>query len=251
MRCQHCNEKLANHDLWCVKCGKQSTLISNELSAKKNLNETWSKYKVYRGSNFPVGIWAFLTGFLPLLVLIWVLNFALPAMSLWKFIVLHSIVWTLFIPVLFVPFKAVCKTDGYKIDIKDYFNSFKSYIRYLPLAFISVLFYVIIFVICQGDPILNLVWLVLVLYWVAIILPVPVIIERYNIGAFSALKISYKEAGDLRWNLFLMTIILFIADVLATLLLLIGIAITLPFTWFAIRDYVDQMIDYEVFATKV
>jgi len=251
MRCPHCNEKNANHDLWCSKCGKHTTLISNELSANKSMNESWKNYKPFRGRNFPVGIWTSLTGIIPLIIMIWLLNFALPAMGLWKFLALHVTVWTLLVPVLLVPFNAVCKIDNYKIDVKDFFSSFSSYFRYFLLTFISVLFYVIIFFVCQGDPILNLVWLVLVLYWIAIVLPVPVIMERFKVNPFKSLKLSYKYAGDLRWNIFLMVLILFVANLLATLLLVVGLAVIVPFSWFAIRDYVDKMIENEVFDIKV
>lgn len=250
MRCSHCNEKLANHDLWCIKCGKQTELVAKDLSAIKNLNASWKNYKPFKGRNFPVGIWASLTGMLPLLILIWLLNHTLPAMGLWPFLALQSVVWTLFLPVMFVPFRAVCKSDGYKIDVKEYFSSFKSYFRYLLFSLISVLFYLTIFLVCQGDPILNLVWLVLVLYWVAVVLPVPVIMERYNLNSIKAVKLSYKYLGDLRWNIFLMALILTVANFLAVLLLVIGLAVVLPFTWFAIRDFVDKLIENEVIEHK-
>jgi len=250
MRCSHCNEKLAIHDLWCIKCCKQTELIAKDLSAIKNLNASWKNYKPYEGVNLPVGIWATLTGFLPMLILIWLLNHTLPAIGLWPFLALQTVVWTLFLPVLFVPFHAVCKSDGYKITVRDFFQSFTSYFRYLLFSLISVFFYLAIFLICQGDPILNLVWLVLVLYWVAIVLPVPVIMERYNLNAFQAVKLSYKYLGDLRWNIFLMALILASANVLALLLLIIGLAVVLPFTWFAVRDYVDKLIENEVIEVK-
>lgn len=246
MRCPHCNEKLANHDLWCVKCGKQTELIAKDLSAIKNLNASWNNYKPVKGVNLPVGIWATLTGFLPMLALIWLLNHTLPAIGLWPFLALHTVIWTLFLPVLFVPFRAVCKNDGYKVTIRDVFKSFKSYFRYLIFSLVSVLFYLVIFLICQGDPILNLVWLVLVLYWVAIVLPVPVIMERYDLNALNAVKLSYRYLGDLRWNIFMLALILALANVLALLLLIIGLAVVLPFTWFAVRDYVDKLIENEV-----
>ncbi|MFO7660240.1 MAG: hypothetical protein R6V77_04945 [Candidatus Cloacimonadaceae bacterium] len=185
-----------------------------------------------------------------MLILVWLLNHTLPSMGLWPFLALHTVIWTIFLPVMFVPFRAVCKSDSYKIDVRDYFSSFKSYFRYLMFSLISVLFYLAIFLICQGDPILNLVWLVLVLYWVAIVLPVPVIMERFNLNAFKAVKLSYKYLGDLRWNVFLMALILTVANFLAILLLVIGLAVVLPFTWFAIRDYVDKLIENEVIEKK-
>jgi len=247
MRCSHCNEKTASHDLWCVKCGKYTEVISQDLSAKKSLNSSWNKYKTFRGSNLPAGILAALTGMIPLCILIWLQNYTLLALPTWQMVVLSNIVWLFFIPVMLVPFSAVCRKDDYEIGVRDFFASFKSYFKYFMLSLVSVLFYLIIFYLCKGDPILNIVWLVLVVYWIAIVLPLPILMERYEINALKALKIAYKQAGDVRWNIFLMAIILVIANILATLLFVIGLAITLPFTWFAIRDYVDKLIEYEVF----
>jgi hypothetical protein len=246
MRCKYCNEKLAPHDLWCVKCGKRSEILSDELSAVKSLKNTWNLYNPVKGNNLPVGILATVTGVIPMIVLIWILNYALPGMLLWQFILLHSVVWTLFLPLMIIPFKQVCRTDDYKINVSGFFNSFRAYPAFMLFSLISVLFYVIIFYLCKGDPILNLVWLVLVLYWIAIAIPVPVLMVRYNINAWKAVKLSYKYAGDVRWNIFLMVIILFVINIIAAGLLVIGLSVTVPFTWYAIRDYVNRMIEYEV-----
>ncbi len=32
MRCKHCNARLAAHDMWCVKCGKQSPAVITDLA---------------------------------------------------------------------------------------------------------------------------------------------------------------------------------------------------------------------------
>jgi hypothetical protein len=246
MRCNYCNEKLAPHDLWCIKCGKRTGALINELSAVKNLKETWKQYNLAKGNNLPVGILATLTGIIPLFILLWILNYALPGMVLWQFILLHSVTWTAFLPVLLVPFKQVCRSDDYRISVSGFFLSFKAYPSFMLLSFLSVLFYVLIFFLCKGDPILNLVWLVLVLYWIAIVAPVPVLMERYGLNAWKAIKLSYKQAGDVRWNIFLMVILLFVINILAAIFLVIGLTVTVPFTWYAIRDYVNKIIEFEV-----
>ncbi len=250
MRCQHCNEKLAVHDLWCAKCGKRTEVLSKHLSATKSLNETWNKYKAVRGVNFPTGIWAALLGALPLIILVWLLNFGLPQLPFWQYILIHSVVWILFVPLLIVPFQAVTAIDDNRIPVGSYFRSYKFHFRFLPLVFVSVVFYLAIFFVCQGDPILNLVWLVLVLYWIPIVLPVPVLMYRYKVGSFKAIAMSYKHAGDVRWNTFLLAMILALANVIAAICLIVGLAVTIPFTWLAIRDYVDRLIEHELFEDR-
>jgi hypothetical protein len=250
MRCTYCNEKLASHDLWCINCGRRTEVLSNSLAATKSLNESWKKYKSFKGQNLPVGIWSVLLGILPLILIIWFLYYGLPELPTWQTMLIRNIVWLFFTPVLLVPFRAVCRKADYQITVKEYFASFASYPQYLMLTLLSVIYYLIIYYVCKGDPILRLVWLVLVFYWIAILFPVPILMERYKKNAFSALTISYKKAGDLRWNMFLALIILFIANVLAGIIFLIGLTVILPFTWFAVRDYVDKMIEYEVFDVK-
>jgi hypothetical protein len=250
MRCVHCNEKQAGHDLWCSKCGRRTEVLSKDLSAMKSLNETWRKYKPVQGQNLPVGIWAALTGVLPLLAILVALHFVLRAIPQWEVILIRNLICLLFLPVLLVPFHAVCRKDNNLLSVQEFFHSFIKYSSYFLLVLISVIFYLAIYFVCKGDPILNLVWLILVFYWIAIVLPVPVLMERYQINAWKGIKLSYKKAGDVRWNIFLLVLVLSAANILAVFFLVVGLAVTLPFTWIAIRDYVDKMIEYEVFADR-
>jgi len=246
MRCQHCNEKIAEHDLWCVKCGKRNNILINKLSSIKSINGSWKKYQEFRGRNLPAGIFAVLTGIIPLFVLIWILNFVLSNMPLIQYNILHGVIWIVFLPVLFIPFNAVCKTSSYHIEIKTIIRSFRTYLRYLTFSLISVVFYTVIFILCQGDPILNLVWIVLVLYWVPLAIPIPILMERYNINAWMSLMVSYKHMSDLRWNIFLLCIILLFANLISIAIFIVPLAIILPFSWFAIRDYIDKLIENEI-----
>jgi len=247
MKCQYCNGKLAIHDLWCVNCGKRTDVISKDLSAISSLKLSWAKYKSVKGKNLPVGILSVLIGILPIYFLLWAFNFTTPDLPVWQVLMIRNIAWLLIIPMTLVQFTQICKRDDYILSVKDYLAAFNTYFKYILFILVSVVYYLVIHFICQGDPILNLVWLVLVVYWITVILPCPILMERFKINVFKAIRLSYKDAGDIRWNLFLMIILLFSLNFIATVLFIIGLAITLPFSWFAIRDYVDKLIDYEVF----
>lgn len=247
MRCSHCNEKTAPHDIWCVKCGKPTPIARTELSAIKSIKTTWSEYTKVKGQNFPVGIIAVLTGVLPLAGLIWLLHYISPALPKWQWMLYYNLLMLFFLPLLFVPFNAVCRKDSYQVSVGDYFRSYTAYPRYLFFSFIAVLYYLVIFFICKGDPILNLVWLVLALYFPAIAVPLPVIMERYGHHAWKALRLSFRIAGDVRWNKFLLLLILLCINALALVCFVVGLAVTIPFTWMAIRDYTDKLIEFEVF----
>lgn len=250
MRCKHCNEKVAEHDLWCVSCGKKTEVLDKDLSAINSLRSTWRNFNPNKGNNFAVGTWGAFTGILPMLIILFTFYFILPEMTLLNTILLYTITWTIFLPVLVIPVSAVCHKTGYQLCTTQFTSAFNKYFDYLLFSLISALFYIAIFFICKGDPILNLVWLVLVIYWVAIVYPLPVLMERYKINAWKALKLSYRFAGDIRWNIFLLGIVLALINILAIAFLFVGLIVTLPFTWYVIRDYVDKMIEFEVFETK-
>jgi hypothetical protein len=224
-----------------------SEVLSKDLSALNSLKNTWIKYKSELSKNIPLGFYGAITGVLPLLICLLSTMFLLSENSLLISTVLPISIFIMISPVLLVPFRAVCKSTNYHIDTIEIKNSLKAYGNYLILNLLTTIYYIVIYLLCKGDPILNLVWLVLALYWIAITVPIPVLMERYQINSLKALALSYRRAGDVRWNLFLLVVILFVINILALLFLFIGLIITLPYTWYAIRDYVDKMIEFEVF----
>ncbi len=248
MRCRYCKEKLALHDIWCVSCGRQTELVKKDLSAWNSLLKTWQNYKKSIGHNFPVGIVYIVFGVIPLVLIIWLVQYGLAEISDPLKLLLRNTLVIIFLPLLISPLKNVCHKESYDFSIKQLWFSFQSYLRYLWFSFIVLAFYVIIYYICKGDPILNLVWLVLIQYWIVIIIPVPVLMERFKIGPLKSLYLSYKYGHDIRWNIYLLAIILTVINALAFVLGLICLAITIPFSLYAIRDFADKMIEYEVYS---
>jgi len=257
MLCKHCNTRLANHDVWCVNCHRQSGLIKNELSAWQSLKNTWTAFTPYRGMNVPLAVPAIVMGLIPVAILIWLLNTNLiftadTALQLILSLVTKSLVFSIFIPFALIGFQAVCARPDYQAGKASIAQSFRAYPRYLMFSLMNCLYFVLIYLICFGfpgfgsDPILRLVWIVLVNYWIAVILPVPVLMERRALGFWPALKLSYRHFHVVRWNLYLMVLILFALNSLAGLLLIVPLAITLPFSWYAIRDYTDLLLEYEL-----
>jgi hypothetical protein len=49
-----------------------------------------------------------------------------------------------------------------------------------------------------------------------------------------------------RWQLFLLGLILVLMNFVATALVLVPLIIILPLSWFAVRDYVDLLLEYEI-----
>lgn len=260
MRCKHCDAKLAAHDIWCVNCGRQTQIVNKDLSACSSLKRTWEKYKSVKGGNVPAAATVLILGLLPVAVLLIALHsfgyLDLVNLKTAGALIVHLLAIGLgvcvFIPVFMIPFKPVCADPAYSLKWKDVLTAFRSYPRYLALAAACVVYYILIYLICFGlpnfgsDPILRLVWIVLLNYFAAIALPVPVLMERLNVNALKALKISYKNMHAVRWQIFLLALILAVLNALALLILIVPLLVTVPFTWYAIRDYTDRLLEFEL-----
>jgi hypothetical protein len=257
MRCRHCNTRLAVHDVWCPKCQRQSSLVKNELSAMRSLKATWAQYKPNISINVPLAVPAIIFGIIPLLILIWLFNTSLmlPMDSTVKLLLnllIKSVLVSLFLPFTLIGFKAVSTLDGYQAGKPGLFMALKAYPKYLVFSIINCAYFVVIYLICFGfpgfgsDPILRLVWIVLVNYWIALILPVPILMEDRNLSFMAAFKLARRHFGVVRWNIYLMVLVLAMLNILATLVLLVPLAITIPFSWYAVRDYTRTLLEYEL-----
>lgn len=257
MRCKHCNAKLAEHDIWCVNCGRQTSLPQTELSALASLKQTWSQFAPVRSRSVPAAGLSILLGVIPVAALIWLFaNYIeLPAttgiQTVFSLLV-KAIAFSIFVPFVLLGFKAAADTSGHDVGLSLFKRSLRSYPKYFMFSLVSALYYALIYVVCIGlpkfgsDPILRLVWIVLLNYWVAIALPALILMELRELGPLSALRLSYRHFHDLRWNIWLMGLILGALNLIAFALLLVGLVITIPFSWFVIRDYTRRLVDFEL-----
>ncbi len=260
MRCKHCDARLAPHDFWCANCGKQTQVINKDLSAWASLTKTWQKYLPHKGVNIPAAAFAIIAGVVPILLLLFLLNASghlnlsqdQATGDLLLNLLLMAAAITVFLPMLLLPYKEVCAASGHSLVFKNLLHSLRQYPRYLFLSVISVLFFVIVYLICFGlpnfssDPILRLVWIVLVNYFLALFLPVPVLMERLEASPWKAFKISYKNFHVVRWQLYLLALVLILINLAATTLAMVLLLFTLPLSWFAVRDYTDLLLHYEI-----
>ncbi|MFW5628927.1 MAG: hypothetical protein ACOCG6_06830 [Candidatus Cloacimonadaceae bacterium] len=260
MRCKKCNSRLAKHDLWCVECGTQTPRIKNELSALKSMKRSRQGLKPQISSNVPAMGFSIITGAIPIALLTWIFARYVEystTMGLLLNLGLKSLLYSIFMPMLLLPFVSVCATEEYKIELKALLSSFRSYPRYFLFSLINALYFSLIYLICFGfpgfasDPILRLVWIVLLNYWFAISLPAPIIMERTGQNAWKAIKTSFKHLGDPRWNIYLMALLFILLNILGFTLLIFPALFTLAWSYFAIRDYVDLLIEYELLDYRI
>ncbi len=260
MRCKYCNARLASHDLWCVDCGRQSPAVKNELSALNSLAATYKEQKKVFSSSVPGFAFAVILGLIPICV---ILNLFHSIISLdnntitGTFInhLVKAIAFSVFVPFILISFKPVCKHDKYQLSLSEMFSALREYPRYFIFSLINALFFALIHLICYGvpgfssHPILRLVWLVLVNYWLAIAIPALVLMEELPASAWSAIKKSYRHFHDVRWNIYLMVLVLGVLNLIALLLfflLFVPSVLMLSLSVFALRDYIRRLVDFEL-----
>ncbi len=260
MRCKYCNARLAVHDIWCMQCGKQTPVIKNELYAMKSFSETWNAYKGKMTSSLPGAAFALILGLIPIAVLIWLFSSIIQlesdtAARMLLNLLIKSVAFSLFIPFVLIAFKPICQHNEYHLKLSEMFAALRVYPRYFLWTLINALFFCVIYIICFGlpnfasAPILHLVWLVLVNYWVAISLPSLVLMEERSFNPWQAIRMSYLHFQDVRWNIYLLALVLAVLNAFGCLLfalLLIPEALILPLSLFAVRDYTRRLLDFEL-----
>jgi hypothetical protein len=245
-----------------MNCGNQTALLKTELSSMRSLKSTWHKLRALSSANVPAAGFAIILGIIPIAVILWMYMSVISSdISTDIKMILNLVVKTtsisLFIPMLLIAFNPLVLSEEYRICLKDVLKALRLYPRYLGFSLISGLFFVIFYIVCFGlpsfgsDPILRLVWIVLVNYWIAIILPAPVLMEKLSVSPVKAILLSYKHFHDLRWNIYLLALVLTILNALAFSLLIFPLLITIPLSWYAIRDYTNKLLEFELLSYRV
>lgn len=260
MRCKKCNARLAEHDLWCVECGTQTPRIKGELSALKQMKASRAKLKGKFSAMVPASGFSIILGAIPIALITWIFANYIDyktTSGLLLNLLSKSLLYSLFLPMLFLPLVPITANGGYELRFKELLKSFSHYPRYFIFSLINALYFSLIYLICFGfpgfasDPILRLVWIVLLNYWLAIALPAPIIMERKGVNPLKAIALSYRHLHDLRWNIYLMALIFTLLNIGGFLLLIFPALFVLPWTYFSIRDYTDLLIEYELFEYRI
>ncbi len=256
MRCKKCNARLAEHDLWCVFCGMVSPVIHTELSSMSSMKRTRKALKAKYSEMVPATGFSIIMGVIPIAVLIWVFHNYIHTDGTSQFLLTlmaKALLFSLVAPFMLLPFSRISASDCYELKLSAILAQLKHYPRYFVFSLINAIFFVLIYLICFGfpgfasDPILRLVWIVLLNYWAAIVAPAPVIMERMELNPLKAIALSYRHLHDVRWNTYLLVLVLGILNILAFSLAIFPLLFTLPLSWFAIRDYTIRLEQYELF----
>ncbi len=233
MRCIECKKDIDELAFYCTNCGTETTIIKDKLSAKQAIRETWAEIKKEKSKAYIFSIFYVLIILLPISAAAFLLRD--------KYFILNGVL-TVLVPLALIPFEF---SNISEFKIGNYFANLKAYPKYLLFTFINIIYFFVIKIVCTGepvfsfvfDPILHLVRLVLVLYWIAVVLPVPFIMNRYNVNPFKAVYAAYKGGAETRWQHFFIAFIMFVYIIVSTLLLGFGLLVTIPLTFLVIRHY--------------
>ncbi|MDY0319307.1 MAG: hypothetical protein RBQ67_04875 [Candidatus Cloacimonadaceae bacterium] len=260
MRCKKCNNRLADHDIWCVACGTQTQVLKTSLAATASLRKTREHLRNRIGEMVPATGFSIILGVIPIAVLTWVFHNYVNTegtVQLFTVLAIKAVLYSLFLAFLLLPFSVIGNDQEYGLKLKQLWMNRRSYPRYLVFSLINSIYFIIIYLVCFGvpgfasDPILRLVWVVLVNYWMAIALPAPVIMEKMNLTPFRAILLSYRHLHDARWNIYLLVLILGVMNLVAFSLAIFPLLFTLPLSYFALRDYVYLLDSFELFEYRM
>jgi len=238
MRCKKCREKIEDYDIFCHKCGKETELLNNELSSRKNLKKIIDDFRGEYSNYMQLSFFLFLTQFLPLIaILSWLHFYPVSANQNLNF-ALKNLAVLVFIPFMLIPFSMM---KNNQFSIKSYFENKSSYPKMLAFTFINVLFYVSLKLICVGDPILHIVWLILAIYWIAINVPTLYLITTKDMPVLQSIKLAYNAGRETRWQQFFTIFSLTAICGISFLVLGFGLIFTIPLIYLAIYNYGHQL----------
>lgn len=242
MKCKRCQERLSDKAVYCHECGTPTGIISTELSALNIIRATWNAYTKTR--YYALALWVLLFCYLPAGLAIYA-STQLSGMSTWSIYAISNALFLITFPLLLIPFGINLSAEG-SFGIKTLFSSFKYYGRFFVFIALNCLYFFLVKIICIGDPILNLVRFVLVIYWIAIVLPVPSYMIHNQCGAWRAILTSYKKGFFTRWQHFFVYLILAIINACGAIVLGFGLLITIPFTYQVIDNYYLKIRKFEL-----
>ncbi len=245
-----CGEKLSEHAIFCHVCGEPTGALSHSLSCKANWRETWNEFKNRKAKFFPFAIFIILTAFLlvGLSVYFGSVNYF---NNNYFFINLFLLVT---VPLVLIPLSFKKESYSNYFTIKQYFTNLKYYFKFFLFTLINILYFFLLKIICTGyllniaiDPILHIVRLVMVLYWIAIVVPAPILMIRKFVNPIRAIVVSYKAGKETRWQQFFLAIRIVLVNAIGAAFVGLGLLVTIPLSYLQLEKYYSKMEEYELF----
>jgi len=235
MICKTCRGKIDDLSLYCPGCGEPSDNHKNQFILKDVLKQTdyiQPTPRIYFqviGVAFAIVAVIFIFHFLPY----WVKQ----PLSDWIYYVSLNLCLILLAPLLLLPFRPKDCTR----NVLDIYGDLILFIFCLCLYFFAFK------VICQGDPILNLVRFIMVLWGLAIAFPIPHLIFTSEDNTLLTIKKAYIAGKYLRWKQFYLCLYLGIRVALSIFTLFILLPSSLYYTAQVMSRWHRQQSKYNLY----
>ncbi len=247
-----CNYELSEYDIFCPVCGEPTDALSKDLSAKQNIKEVWKEYNPIKAKYFAFSIFMLFTAFL-LIFLSFLLKEQISSLLHINVYFTENILYLITIPLALIPFASEENFIKNPLTIGEQIKNLKYYPKMFLFVFFNLLYFFLLKVICAGyllnvlvDPILHIVRLILVIYWLVIVMPAPLLITRLNMNPVTAIIKSYKASAETRWQQFFILIYLFLINVLG-FATIAGSLISIPLSYILIEKYYFAMNKFKLF----
>ena len=233
MICKNCKGEILSSDVFCKNCRQETSLLSKELNSFTNFYYCMKNFDKYVGIYMGI-IFGVLFAILVFLAYFLRNNFLI-------FIVIAAF----YLPLLLLPvgLKEDFISNKMKMQVKDFFKLFTYYPILLKFSLLNSVYFYLLKLIClnQADPILNLVFLVLVLYWPSLIFPLPFLLVRKKMNFFEAFMLCLKKVKETRWQQFFSLFFALSLNFVGLFVLGFGLIITIPFTYALLERYYLQL----------
>ncbi len=220
MKCEHCGVAIAGDPTFCASCSLPTKLLATELSASQTLkyaydSTDWRKHRK-----------------LTLLMAIPLLAFVAAFLFLGNSFYYLSLLF--FLPILLSP-------------LAENLAWHKRPLRFFPFSLSFVCYLFVLRLICQGDPILDLVYLIMCHYALSLSLPIVVKVGK-GCGLWASLLWSIQKIKESRWQQIFLLWFIFIINILAILPLGLGLYFSLPFSYESLARYGQQLEKHYTYA---
>lgn len=242
-----CNTELAEHQIFCHVCGTAGKALSTGLSARQNRLEAWREFKAVKSKYYAFAIFMILA------------VFSLIGLSvIWgaRHFLYNNLALLFIVPLALIPFSFEENFLQNHFTIGMYFKHLKYYPKFFLFVFINIIWFIFLKILCTGaflniatDPILHEVRLILVLYWLVIMSPAPILMIRRKMNPLKAMIKCYKATAETRWQQFFILSYLFIINLIGLAAAGLGLLVTIPFSYILLERYYLRMEEYELFET--
>jgi len=216
MRCEYCGAAIVGDPTFCASCCKSTRLLATELSAGQTLRDVYADGRWKKQKRLA------LVMLLPLLAFFASFLFLRDSEYYLSLLVL--------LPLLLAP-------------LAQGSPWYKKLLRFFPFAVCFVCYLFALRLLCQGDHILNLVYLIMCNYGLSLCVP---LVTKMSKGGklLGSMVWSIKKIKESRWQQIFLLWALFVINILAIVPLGLGLLFSVPFSYQALSHYGQQLEKY-------